>query len=133
MLWNTAVSQHRRPSQRVVQTINQIVCNVVLIPFAIVLIYAAPTRAGPCSAEIARLEMVLGKAQFDRQAVVSAPETVDARLHHQPTPETVGKATAEAEENVEAAFAAARKLESEGKDTECVATLAKVAVPLGMH
>jgi thioredoxin-like negative regulator of GroEL len=89
--------------------------------------------AAACSAEIARLEMVLSQAQSDRQVAASAPESVAARLHHQPTPETVGKATAEAEENVEAAFAAARKLESEGKDTECVATLAKVAVPLGMH
>jgi hypothetical protein len=113
--------------------INRTVCNVSLVLLSAILLSAVPANAGPCSAEITRLEMVLSRAQSDRQVVVSAPETTDARLHHQPTPETVGKATTEAEKKVEAALAAARKLEAEGKDAQCMDTLADIAVPLGLH
>jgi hypothetical protein len=90
-------------------------------------------HATACSSEIARLEMVLGQAQPDRQVVASAPESRAARLHHQPTPNTVATAETEAKEKLDAALALARKLDSERKDSECIAALEKVAVPLGVH
>jgi mono/diheme cytochrome c family protein len=92
---------------------------------------AAPVR--PCSAEIARVEMVLDQAQANRQTLPSARESAAARLHRQPTPQTVAKAEAEAKKKIDAALALARKLDSEGKDTACVAALEKIALPLGVH
>jgi len=90
-------------------------------------------QAGRCSAEIARVEMVLRQARTNRQVVPSAPESTAARLHRQPTPQTVAKAEAEAERKADAALALARKLDSEGKNSECIAALEKVALPLGVH
>jgi hypothetical protein len=133
MLWNSAICRHRCPSRRVVLTINKIVCNLPIIPLSAVLLYTVPAHAGPCSDEIARLATVLAQAKANGQAALSAPETVGAQLHRQPTPESVENATAGAEEKVELALAAARKLDSEGKDAACMATLADAAVPLGAH
>jgi hypothetical protein len=77
--------------------------------------------------------MALSQAQANRQIGPSAPESAGALLHRQPTPETVGRAQNEAEKNTGAAMALARKLNAEGKDSECLAALEKVAVPLGVH
>jgi hypothetical protein len=115
------------------RVINRIICSVAPIPLFAVLLYTAPAHAGPCSDEIARLETVLNQAKADREPALSAPETLGARLHRQPTPQSVGKATTGAEEKVELALAAARKLDSEGKDAACMATLADVAGPLGVR
>jgi len=102
-----------------------------LIPVAIVLISPIAAHAAPCSEQIARVEMVLSQAQANQQIAPTAPESRAARLHRQPTPETVGKAETVAKDKVEAAVALARKLDSEGKDSECIATLEK-ALPLGV-
>ena len=71
--------------------------------------------------------------QANRQIGPSAPESAGALLHRQPTPETVARAETEAEEKTDAALALARKLNAEGKDSECLSALEKVAVPLGVH
>jgi hypothetical protein len=110
------------------RVINRIICSVAPIPLFAVLLYTAPAHAGPCSDEIARLETVLNQAKAEREPALSAPETLGARLHRQPTPQSVEKAT-----KVELALAAARKLDSEGKDAACMATLADVAAPLGVR
>ena len=94
-----------------------------------------PAAAGPtdttCRTEIAHLETVLSQARANRKAVGSGPESSAARLHHQPTPESVEQAATEAEKTLETALALARKLESEGMGAECVAMLKKVQFPLG--
>jgi hypothetical protein len=89
--------------------------------------------AAACSAEIARLEMVLSRAQSDRQVATSAPESTAARLHHQPTPETVERAEIRAKKKVDSALALARKLGSQRRYSKCIAALEKVALPLGVH
>jgi mono/diheme cytochrome c family protein len=88
-------------------------------------------QAGPCRAEIARLELALSHARANRQVVGSAPESSAARLHRQPTPQSLGQAAAEAEKTVETALVFARKLEAEGMDAECTAMLKKVQLPFG--
>ena len=133
MLWNATISRYRRPRGLIVPTLNQIVGNMALILLSALLFYTVPAHAGPCSDEIARLETVLAQAKAIGDPALSAPETTGARLHRQPTPQSVGRATAGAEEKVELALAAARKLDSEGKDAACMATLADVAVPLGVR
>ena len=83
-------------------------------------------EAGSCRAEITHLELALSKARASGQAVGSAPKSSAARLHRQPTAQSVKQAAREAETNVETALALARKLESEGLVAECVAMLKKV-------
>ena len=86
----------------------------------------AAAREGSCRAEITRLEAVLSQARASGKAVGSAPESSAARLHHQPTVQSVEQAAREAEKTVETALALARKLEAEGLDAECAAMLKKV-------
>lgn len=90
-------------------------------------------HADRCSTEIARVAALLSKAQANRKIAPSAPESTAARLHRQPTPETVTKAETDAEKKVDAALTLARKLDADGKESECVTALENVALLLGVH
>jgi len=92
-----------------------------------------PAPTGACRAAIERLETVMNQARANGRVVASAPESVAAMLHRQPTRDSVAKAQSEAVQRVEASLATARKLRSEGRRSECIATLEKVASPLGVH
>jgi hypothetical protein len=98
---------------------------------ALVLIYSITAHAAPCSEQIARMEMALRQTQTVRRVVPTAEESSAARLHRQPTPKTVATAETGARDKVEAALELARKLGSEGRDSECIAVLEK-ALPLGV-
>lgn len=87
--------------------------------------------AGSCHAEITRLESVLNKARASGQIVGTAPESTAARLHRQPTLQSVEQATNETQKSVETALAFGRKLEAEGLDAECAVMLQKVEPPSG--
>ena len=91
---------------------------------------ASPTT---CGTELAKLEQVLSQMVAAHRAVASVSETTAARLHRQPTPESVGRAEERAEQNVETTLASARALDASGKQDECLATLKKVAVQLGVR
>jgi cytochrome c2 len=98
---------------------------------------AAPGRKPPaaqegsCLAEIKRLELVLSQARASGQPVGNMPETSAARLHRQPTVQSVEQAESEAEKTVETALTLARKLEAEGLEAECAEMLKKVKPPVG--
>jgi hypothetical protein len=102
-----------------------------LISITLVLIYPIAAHAAPCSEQIARVEMALGQTQANPQVAPTTEESSAARLHRQPTPKTVANAETAARDKVETALVLARKLGSEGRDSECIATLDK-ALPLGM-
>ena len=88
-------------------------------------------EAGSCREEITRLELLLTQARASGHNVGSAPESSAARLHRQPTAQSVEQAATEAEKNVETALALARKLQSEGLDAECAAMLRKIEPSFG--
>jgi mono/diheme cytochrome c family protein len=90
---------------------------------------SAAQVGGSCSTEIARLELVLSQARASGRVVGSAPESSAARLHRQPTVESVARGASEAEKAVETVLAFARKLEARGLDAECAAMLRKVELP----
>ena len=77
-------------------------------------------QAQSCHEEIARLESNLRR---NSTAGLSAPELVQATMHRQPTPNSVGAATSALEKRAEAALGRARKLAAEGKNEECLAAL----------
>ncbi len=91
------------------------------------------TQATPCRAEIRRLEDVLSARRAKLEVPGSAHESTAARLHHQPTRESVAQAEIDAEKQVQAALARATRLDSEGKEAECIATLKDTALPLGVR
>jgi hypothetical protein len=88
---------------------------------------------GACGAAIARLETALNEARTQGRVVASAPESVGAMLHHQPTRDSVRKAEIESAKRVEASLTTARYLRAEGKRSECISMLAKVALPVGIR
>jgi hypothetical protein len=92
-----------------------------------------PAPKGACGAAIARVETVLGQARANARSVGSAPESVGAMLHHQPTRDSVARAQGETAQKVEDSLAAARKLRLEGRRSECIAVLEKVASPAGVR
>lgn len=104
-----------------------------LVPLAVVLMGPIAAHAGPCSEEITRVATVLNDAQARGEVLPSAPESEFAKLHRQPTPRTVITAENEGQKKIESALARARKLDSEGKESECMAAIREVAVPLGVH
>jgi hypothetical protein len=88
---------------------------------------------GACKAAIARLETALNEARTQGRVVASAPQSVGAMLHHQPTRDSVRKAEIESVNMPEALLATARDLRCEGKCSECVSMLKKIALPVGIR
>lgn len=75
-------------------------------------------HAGPCTAEIARLEREVRAAQANPEAGPAAPQSLAADLEHQPTPETVAAAKKRAQAGFETVLARAKELDSRG-DPAC--------------
>ena len=96
---------------------------------------AALTDAPPgaCGAALVRVETALSQARASGHIVASAPESVDAMLHRQPTSQSIARAQTAAVEKIEDSITAARKLRAEGKRAECVGMLEKVASQLGVR
>jgi mono/diheme cytochrome c family protein len=89
------------------------------------------TQEGSCRAQITRLELALSQARTSGRPVGNVPESSAARLHRQPTVQSVEQAKSEAEKTVETALALARKLEAESLEAECAAMLRKIEPPVG--
>jgi hypothetical protein len=92
-----------------------------------------PAPPGACQAAIGRLETALNEALAHGRAVATAPESVGAMLHHQPTRDSVAKAQSESFRRVKDSLATARELRSAGKRSECVSMLEKIAVSVGVR
>jgi len=92
-----------------------------------------PAPRGACGAAIGRLEKLWNEARASGRVVVSAPQSVASMLHHQPTRDSVAKAQSESEQRVETSLTTARKLRSEGKRSECIAVIEKVASFVGVR
>lgn len=84
-------------------------------------------QAGPCTAQIAQVEQQIRQAQAARQpggsGAPSAPQSVGAQLHHQPTPGSVAGAEDRAREAADAALDNARKADAAGDATRCARAL----------
>jgi hypothetical protein len=88
---------------------------------------------GACGAALARVETALSQARASGHFVASAPESVDAMRHRQPTITSVARAQTAAVEKIEHSITAARKLRTEGKRAECIGMLEKVVLQLGVR
>ena len=92
----------------------------LLFPLAIVVGGPAAAQSARCGEQIA----ALASAERDLAIGLHAPQSVDAQLHHQPTPGTVADARSEAKRmHVQNVLASARRLDAQGKEAECIATL----------
>jgi hypothetical protein len=79
------------------------------------------------------LEKAFSESLARGRAVGTAPETVGAMLHHQPTRDSVTNAQRESLKRVENSLMAARELRSEGKRSQCISVLEKIGSPVGVR
>lgn len=95
----------------------------VQITIAIVLASATTCRAGPCTAQIAQVEQQIAQAQANRPesgaGQPSAPQTLGAQLHHQPSAGSVENAENKATTGSAAALDRARKADAAGDAAAC--------------
>jgi hypothetical protein len=79
-------------------------------------------HSGPCTAQIALLEQAVSIAPSP-EIGPTAPQTLGAQLHHQPTPGTVEHAEHIANKDADAALDRARKADANGNAVECNAAI----------
>lgn len=105
--------------------------STLQVAFAMLAISGASAHAGPCRAEVARLERLSHRAN----AAIGPTETqyVGAQLHHQPTPASVKEAQSKAKTKVADVLSQAKALDAAGKEAECMAAVGDAKLLLGIE
>jgi hypothetical protein len=93
--------------------------------------------AGPCMSEILRVEQQIKQASANSPSGVgsgtpSAPQSIGAQLHHQPTPGSVRSAEHAANVDADAALARARAADAAGDAKACAQALQEVKRLFGL-
>jgi hypothetical protein len=96
---------------------------VALIAGASLLGASGVAHSGPCTAQIAQVEQQIAVAPPGPQSGPTAPQTLGAQLHHQPTPADVEHAERFASKLWHAALMRAVKADAAGDATGCRAAL----------
>lgn len=76
-------------------------------------------NSGPCTAQIAQLEQQIALTTPGPESGPTAPQSIGAQLHHQPTPGTVHRAEHVANADADAALARAKKADAIGNANLC--------------
>jgi hypothetical protein len=95
----------------------------MLMAMAALLANASTCRAGPCTAQIAKVEQLIAQAQANPApsgaGLPSAPQTLGAQLHHQPNPGSIAGAEKKAKSDAAAALGRARKADAANDAAAC--------------
>jgi hypothetical protein len=78
---------------------------------------------GPCTAQITQLEQQISLAEANPEVGPSAPETLGAQLHREPTPETLQRSEHKANAAADMALERARKADADGDANVCTKAL----------
>ena len=111
--------------------------DTIVLSAAASVMLTAPALAGPCSRAINRAQIqVDAKIAATAKAGKVAPESRAARLHHQPTPDSIAAAEGRLDEGTggEAALAAlarAREADRNNDGPACARALAEVRREIG--
>jgi hypothetical protein len=106
------------------------------IPFLIVaalLAGAVNAQAGPCTAGIAEVERYVQSTAPSPTTGPTAPQSVGAQLHHQPTPGSVEGAESKARADGAAALERARKADAAGDAAGCTSALQDAKLIYGLQ
>jgi hypothetical protein len=80
-------------------------------------------HSGPCTAQIAQLEGQIQRSFADPDSGPTAPQTIEAQLHHQPTPVAVQNADSQARTDADGALQRAQKADTDGDAVACIVAL----------
>jgi hypothetical protein len=106
------------------------------MPFLIVAVLAAGAanaQAGPCTTQIAELERYIQTTAPGPTTGPSAPQSVGAQLHHQPTPGSVVGAEGKARADGLAALERARKADAAGDAGACKSAIEEAKLIYGLE
>ncbi len=94
-------------------------------------------QAGPCTTQISQVEQKIRETAATSPpggaGEPSAPQSVGAQLHHQPTPGSVQSAERAANADGEAALARARKADAEDNASACAKALTEAKELYGIE
>jgi hypothetical protein len=91
---------------------------------AATLLYGSGTaHSGPCTSQIEELERQIGHASSSAKIGPTAPQSIEAQLHHQPTPEIVRNAERKANADAAAALQRARQADTDDNPAACAKAL----------
>lgn len=79
----------------------------------------APVHAGPCTTQIAEVERYIQRSSLGPATGPTAPQSIGAQLHHQPTPSSVESAENAARAAAVAALNRARAADAAGDGAAC--------------
>jgi hypothetical protein len=80
-------------------------------------------HSGPCTSQIDELERQIGHVSSSAKNGPTAPQSIEAQLHHQPTPETVRNAERKANADAAAALQRARQADTDDNPAACAKAL----------
>jgi len=90
---------------------------------AATLLCSGAAYSGPCTSQIEELERQIGHASSSAKVGPTAPQSIEAQLHYQPTPETVRNAERKANEGAAAALQRARQADTDDNPAACAKAL----------
>jgi hypothetical protein len=90
---------------------------------ATVLCGSGTAHSGPCTSQIEQLEREIGRTTSSAKNGPTAPQSIEAQLHRQPTPETVRNAERKANEDAAAALQRARQADTDDNSAACAKAL----------
>jgi len=91
--------------------------------FAALFLCVTAAHAGPCTARIEQLQRQISRLAPSSVSGPTAPQSLGAQLHHQPTPEAVQSAKNKANADAAAALERARKADADGNAAACTEDL----------
>jgi hypothetical protein len=106
--------------------------NTPVLIVAVLVAGAVNAEAGPCAAGIAEVERYVQSTAPSPTTGPTAPQSVGAQLHHQPTPGSVEGAESKARADGLAALERARKADAVGDAAACTSALQDAKLIYGM-
>jgi hypothetical protein len=94
---------------------------------------AVAAHAGPCTTQIAEVERYIGRLALGQASGLTAPQSIGAQLHHQPTPQSVERAESMARADAQAALDRARKADVEDNIAACTKPLDEAKLIYGLE
>jgi len=96
---------------------------LVAVTTASLLCGGGAAHSGPCTSQIEQLERQIGHLSSSAKNAPTAPQSIAAQLHYQPTPETVRNAERKANADAAAALQRARQADTDDNAAACARAL----------
>ena len=106
-------------------------CAIIALDAASAHMTSAHTDS--CSNQIAQLETLANQSIGNPVTKPTVPQSIDAQLHHQPTPDTVRRAEEIAKCRFASLLARAKDLNAAGQMTECIQSVVEAKRLLGTN